>query len=114
MGYNNIVVILADRGANLNINSKLGFTPLHYACKEGQFQCAKTLIEKGADVNAMSSIGFTPLYVAAQGNFVDIVKLLLKHGADHRRPLRVGRFIPLHVAQKQGHENVVRILSEAN
>ncbi|XP_025080929.1 ankyrin repeat domain-containing protein 65-like [Pomacea canaliculata] len=39
-------------------------TPLHLACKRGQFRAAKCLIEMGANVNATDIYGSTPLHLA--------------------------------------------------
>ncbi|MCB9492876.1 MAG: ankyrin repeat domain-containing protein [Epsilonproteobacteria bacterium] len=56
---------LVDRGANVNEQDCLGFTPLHYAALHGSFNEVEKLIECGADVNAISFQGITPLHLAA-------------------------------------------------
>ncbi|XP_025083354.1 ankyrin-1-like [Pomacea canaliculata] len=39
-------------------------TPLHLACRNGQFMSAKCLLEMGANVNAIDIYGITPLHLA--------------------------------------------------
>ena len=56
-------------GVDVNSNGYRGFTPLHYAARNGHKEIVELLIAKGADVNVKivsgPSIGNTPLYLAA-------------------------------------------------
>ncbi|GAQ78214.1 hypothetical protein KFL_000090600 [Klebsormidium nitens] len=62
-----------------------GYTPLHYAARNGHQDICRLLLERGAVVDARTPAGrATPLHRAAYGGHVDIVKLLLRHGADPR------------------------------
>lgn len=68
----------------VNIPDSDNVTPLHEACRFGNFDVAKMLLEAEADANArIISSGLTSLMIVAQRPEQDIkfVKLLLKHNA---------------------------------
>ena len=50
-GYRNIVQLLLDHDANINICSWLGYTPLHLAIIKGNLAMTKLLVDRNADVN---------------------------------------------------------------
>lgn len=72
-----IVKFLLERGADTEIKSYTGNTPLHFSV--GNYEITKLLIEYGADVNAQDIDGFTPLHTCLDA---DVAKLLLESGAD--------------------------------
>ena len=53
--------LLVERGANPNVVSKetewYGWTPLFFACSQGNFDLVRLLIDRGADVNASEARG---------------------------------------------------------
>jgi hypothetical protein len=73
-----IVKLLLDKGADVNLTDKYGNTPLHLAASDGHIEIVKLLLEKGSDVNSKRrNDGTTPLYWAALNGHIEIVKLLL-------------------------------------
>ena len=66
----------------INQRNKGGATSLHIACREGNFEIAKTLIENGANVNIADNEGWTPLMRASLAGNKEIVEILLKNGAN--------------------------------
>ena len=50
-GYRNLVQLLLDHDANINICSWLGYTPLHLAIIKGNLAMTKLLLDRNADVN---------------------------------------------------------------
>ena len=59
-------------------------TPLHEACKYGNYENVRILLEHQADVNLMDNLGKTSLMIAVDKRYHDenLVRLLLKHNAN--------------------------------
>ena len=78
---NNVLVeALLSWGADVNLQDRVGATPLHVACQEGNLPCVLTLLKAGANVTLPNNWGGLPIHIAAQHNRVEIVKTLLEHG----------------------------------
>ncbi|WP_265027666.1 ankyrin repeat domain-containing protein [Wolbachia endosymbiont (group B) of Chorthippus parallelus] len=76
-GKENIVELLLERGADINIEGKNASTPLHYAADKGNFRVAKLLVERGANIDTKNSNQKSPSQLAKDKNHQTIVKLLL-------------------------------------
>lgn len=83
-----ILVILINNGANVNMLDGKGEAPLHYAVKPRALQenqrveIIEFLISKGADVNIKSiKEGNTPLHISVEWS-IETTKCLLEHGAE--------------------------------
>ena len=63
-GHKDIVKILLDKQADVNIQTIKGCTPLYIACEDGNKDIVKMLLDKQADVNIQSDERFTPLHYA--------------------------------------------------
>lgn len=78
--------LLIDKGADLNVCSKIAGTPLHLAVGRVQKEMVKLLIAKGADVNAKGGEevkGGTPLHAAVFHPYgADVAVSLIRSGAD--------------------------------
>ncbi len=97
-----IIQLLVDHGANVNVKDDKGKTPLHCASVTANLENMRALLENGADVNAVDDEGNTPLQLAQRGTpaatfFANLgvsssgeenskqkkaVDLLLKYGAE--------------------------------
>ncbi|XP_014209663.1 uncharacterized protein LOC106640224 [Copidosoma floridanum] len=75
-GYDEIVNILLQNGANPNVVGKQGLTPLHYAAKFSHPKVLKALLANGAVYNAISETGKTPLDLANDKNVVHLLRLI--------------------------------------
>ena len=98
--------VLAERGANLNVQDPDGTTALMLAIINAHYDTAAVLIEKGADPNVVDVSGMPALYAAVDIHTVrwtfgrpapfltekltavDIVRMLLEHGAQPNAMLR--------------------------
>jgi hypothetical protein len=87
-----VIDLLAERGADMNVKGRWGGTALHFAAWRGSADAVDALVHHGADVNARSdNDGSTPLFWACRGsregffsrnNHAAVVKILLASGAD--------------------------------
>ncbi|HEX5229715.1 MAG TPA: ankyrin repeat domain-containing protein [Bryobacteraceae bacterium] len=96
-----MVKFLASRGANLNDHGKVnqwerkiiqeprpkdmnkgGFTPLHYAAREGCVACVQSLLAAGADPDSEDPDRETPLILAIENMHFDTAAVLIQGGAD--------------------------------
>jgi ankyrin repeat protein len=81
-GHLNIVELLVQKGADLNVQDHNSRTPLHLACSGGHLNIVELLVQKGADLNVQDSYSRTPLHLACSGGHLNIVELLVQKGAD--------------------------------
>ena len=58
---------------SLNYRDDHGFSPLHWACREGRSSVVDMLIMRGARINVMNRGDDTPLHLAASHGHRDIV-----------------------------------------
>ena len=76
---------LLQQGADPNLATKSGDTPLIAAARIGFVDAAEALILNGAKVDEANRMGETPLIIAVQQRSSRMVKLLLDQGADPDR-----------------------------
>jgi ankyrin repeat protein len=110
-GYEDVVHLLLEHGANTTVQNLYGQTPLHLASRSKQEKVARSLLDRGADVTAQENGGWTPLHWASVYGHEDIGRLLLEHGADATSQDNNG-MAPLHQASRHRHEDFARLLLE--
>jgi hypothetical protein len=76
-----VVRLLLEHGADLNVQDKVGRTPLQSASMRGMLEVVRLLLEHGADVEVKNSFGKTALQEAAGNGHSEVVELLREHGA---------------------------------
>ena len=89
-GNSEIVKMLLEKGAKVNLQNEKKVSALMLAATEGNVEVMKQLLEGGADVNLKGEGGSTALLSAlsakehfvSQQTKVEMVKLLLNHDAD--------------------------------
>ena len=109
--YMEVVKLLLEKGANVNVQDIHGRTPLYWAAQNGYTEIVKLLLEKGADVNARDNDGNTPLHWAVGACDLEIVKLLLEKGANENHQDN-NSITPLHSAVKTGNIELIKLLLE--
>lgn len=62
-----IIQLLVDHGADVDVKDDKGKTPLHCAAVRAYLEGMHVLLENGADVNAVDNEGNTPLQLAQRG-----------------------------------------------
>lgn len=76
-----MVLLLVEYGAKIDLPDDFGETPLFYAIGGGKLNNIKLLIEKGANLNHLSNAKVNPLFLARRLKKNEIIKLLLTGGA---------------------------------
>uniref|UniRef100_A0A8C2AKV1 Scaffold protein ILK n=1 Tax=Cyprinus carpio TaxID=7962 RepID=A0A8C2AKV1_CYPCA len=82
---------------DLNQGDDHGFSPLHWACREGRSGVVDMLIMRGARINVMNRGDDTPLHLAASHGHRDILAKLIQCKADTNAANEHGN-TPLHYA----------------
>ena len=110
-----LVQLLLDRGAQVNLQNNRGVSALMLAVNKGNVEVVKELLERGADVNLKGEGGSTALLsiladrdVPQQSKIV-IVNLLLNYHADVNIRDNSG-FAPLRCALKSRSAEIVELL----
>lgn len=79
-GYDEIVAILLNHGADVNaVDDTSGKGALHEAAEHGNLSTAKILLQRGADVDAKDIWEWTPLHRATTQGGCEVVDTLLCH-----------------------------------
>lgn len=92
LGKTELATWLIEEGANVNLKTKFGISPLHLAAESGQVGMIKLLLENGANIEDLTEQevydnqistqpGRSPLGFAVQGLYLETVKYLLLQGA---------------------------------
>ena len=89
-----VMRLLIEKGADPNLKSRAGVTPLMAAAglgwvlnqtytesDESLLEAVKLCVEKGVDVNAATSTGVTAVHAAANRGLNSIIEFLAQHGA---------------------------------
>lgn len=106
-----IVEMLLQHHANVNVMSDGGWTPLHTACEIGCEDVVRMLLSAGADTNAKLLNGMSPLHIAAEGGHAEVVMLLLGRKEVKRAARDVFGFTPFLRAAQRKRKEVVQILA---
>jgi ankyrin repeat protein len=122
--YEQIVRLLIDHGADVNIADEYGKTPLLVAMESLWFspgsstdekqketeRIIELLLNRGAEVNVIDQSGTTPLSIAIQRENIALVKLLLNKGADPNIKSSWLWGTPLHYAIRHGNLDLAELL----
>lgn len=102
-------VWLDDTEHDMNQGDDHGFSPLHWAAKEGFAKIVEMLLLRGARVNATNRGDDMPLHLAAAHGHRDIVLMLLRQRADIS-PINEHGNTPLHYACFWGYGDIAEDL----
>ena len=109
---------LIDLGADVNLPTESGFTPLMASAGRHNIAIADLLIEKGADIEARDDDDINALVYASTYNNEEMVKFLLEKGADANTVCEIKNEhtdispTPLMNAAYKGNTNIINILLE--
>lgn len=111
----NLVKILLDCKADPDINNNDGgWSILRRASYRGNVNVVEMLLRDGAEhvaaIDYASKDNWTAVHQACDEGEVEVVEILLKKKADTTIRIKGTGEIPLHLAARNGHEKVVRLL----
>jgi ankyrin repeat protein len=106
-----VVRILIEMGADINIRSSKKFTALHFAARVDNVDIITLLLDKGMSVNVTNKWGQTPLHSAARSGSLRATKVLFRRGAAIDKTDRDGSTSLIYAARNLKME-VVRFLVE--
>ena len=115
-----LVKLLLSRGANANATGRHSGTALHHLAFGGESptsegpantcRIAEVLVSHGANPNSTDYSGDTPLHYASTYGALSLARTLLKLGANPQLK-NEERKTALDLARKEGHDDIVSLLS---
>lgn len=110
-GQTQILDVLINKGANVNILDSNGATPLHYGVKHNRPNALRFLLERGASLAVKDSNGAAPLHWACQLGKLDCARVLVDKGADIEAKAKY-ETTALHLAARAGLKDIVTYLCQ--
>lgn len=118
-GYEDIALLLIEKGASLDARDKSGDrdnqhpgnSPVHYAAIYGRTRVLHAMLNRGVSPNLRDRNGRTLLMLAAENGHHDTVRMLLERGADPNARSAFGE-TALELAQRRGNHETVRLLQQ--
>lgn len=102
---------IENRG-NVNVKDEIGYTALHIAAENKNFEMCELLLTNGANVNAKNKSGNTALHLAVLNRQLSICDLLIIHKIDVNLEDR-GGVTALHMAASNGDLDICKMLIAA-
>ncbi|XP_061555668.1 caskin-1 isoform X3 [Phycodurus eques] len=112
-GNMELITLLLESQAAVDIRDQKGMRPLHYAAWQGKAEPMKTLLKSGSSVNIQSDEGQIPLHLSAQHGHYDVSEMLLQHQSNPCIVDNAGK-TPLDLACEFGRVGVVQLLLSSN
>jgi ankyrin repeat protein len=106
-GHSRVAEFLLANGAEINLRSAYGITPLQSAARAGQNAMVELLLDHNAVVDAG---GETPLHEAAERGFKAVAETLLAHHANVNAQNNNDGRSPLQAAAQSGSAAIVELL----
>ncbi|XP_077354983.1 caskin-1 isoform X6 [Festucalex cinctus] len=112
-GNMELITLLLESQAAVDIRDQKGMRPLHYAAWQGKAEPMKMLLKSGSSVNVQSDEGQIPLHLSAQHGHYDVSEMLLQHQSNPCIVDNAGK-TPLDLACEFGRVGVVQLLLSSN
>uniref|UniRef100_A0A674N186 Euchromatic histone-lysine N-methyltransferase 2 n=1 Tax=Takifugu rubripes TaxID=31033 RepID=A0A674N186_TAKRU len=77
-----VIKVLLNRGADVNIADKELNVCLHWAAYAGSVDIAELVLNAGCSLSSVNTHGDTPLHIASREGYLECVRLFLSRGAD--------------------------------
>lgn len=107
----NVVEILCNYGADMNVITDLSETPMHLAARYGHMEVIKLMISRGCTtIDFLNNLTGTPMHEAAARGHHQTVELLFRLGSKSIDTPNFGYNTPMCLAARDGHIEVIKIL----
>ncbi|XP_018587450.2 transient receptor potential cation channel, subfamily N, member 1 isoform X3 [Scleropages formosus] len=113
-GHTEVVKVLLQNHARVDIFDEQGKAALHLAAEHGYEEIADILLSNKAFVNAKTKLGMTPLHLGAQSGSTCLVMLLVNTHLASIDALTLKKQTPLHLAALYGELDVCSALLNMN
>lgn len=112
-GNSELISLLLEAQATVDIKDSNGMRPLHYAAWQGKPEPVRLLLRGGASVNMISLDGQIPLHLSAQYGHYEVSEMLLQHQSN---PCIINKSkkTPLDLACEFGRLKVAQLLLNSN
>ncbi|XP_041812651.1 caskin-2-like isoform X4 [Chelmon rostratus] len=114
------VLMLLRSGASVNGVSLDGHIPLHLAAQYGHYEVSEMLLQHQSNPCLVNKAKKTPLDLACEFGRVQVAQLLLSSNmvvalleGERKEPTDSAFTTPLHLAARNGHKDVIRLLLKA-
>jgi ankyrin repeat protein len=77
--------------ADINIETREGYTPLFAACKKNDISTVQYLLDNGADIDSKSASGLAPLNIALEKKHIELAEDMIK-SITSMRPQELARY----------------------
>ncbi|XP_063643336.1 E3 ubiquitin-protein ligase MIB2 isoform X2 [Pan troglodytes] len=113
LGQVELIRLLLQARAGVDLPDDEGNTALHYAALGNQPEAARVLLSAGCRADAINSTQSTALHVAVQRGFLEVVRALCERGCDVNLP-DAHSDTPLHsaISAGTGASGIVEVLTE--
>jgi len=114
LGADQVIPLLVEKGAPIDLRDKEGRTALHLAAYVGQASAVAVLLDHQADPEIKESTGgMTALHLAVAQKHSETVQVLLEKGAN-LSPKEKNGYTPLFIAKNEELDEIVDILEKYN
>ncbi|KAG3281915.1 E3 ubiquitin-protein ligase MIB2 isoform X4 [Ictidomys tridecemlineatus] len=113
LGQVELVRLLLQARAGVDLLDDEGHTALHYAALGNQPEAARMLLSAGCGADALNGARSTALHLAVQRGFLEVVRILCERGCDVNLPDAHAN-TPLHsaISAGAGANGIVEVLTE--
>ncbi|KAM3592235.1 uncharacterized protein V6R79_015131 [Siganus canaliculatus] len=112
-GTAELLSLLLEAQATVDIKDINGMRPLHYAAWQGKAESVLLLLRAGATVNSPSHDGQIPLHLSAQYGHCEVSEMLLQHQSNPCL-MNKAKKTPLDLACEFGRFKVAQLLLSSN
>ena len=114
LGADQVIPLLVEKGAPINLRDKEGRTALHLAAYAGQTSAVAALMYQQADPEIKESTGgMTALHLSVAQKHSETVQMLLAKGAQSS-PEEKNGYTPLFIAENEDLGDIVELLEKHN